>query len=94
MTDLETCEARAAEARNDAQQAKLDNVRERCLRAAAAWEEMAERIRRTERMRATLTQEKERLAKGSQSAPAPWPANLETTKSKTNEHEIHESSRS
>jgi len=30
----------------------LDNVRDRCLRAAAAWEAMAERQERVERARA------------------------------------------
>ena len=43
---------RAAESRRDAAAANLDNVRDRCLRAAAAWEEMADRAARTERMRA------------------------------------------
>jgi hypothetical protein len=44
--------ARAAEARADAEAATLDNVRARCLRAAAAWQDMADRAARTERMRA------------------------------------------
>ena len=35
--------ARAAEARADADKATLDNVRDRCLRAAGAWEAMAAR---------------------------------------------------
>ena len=43
---------RAADARRDADAATLTNVRERCLRAAAAWEDMANRVARTERMRA------------------------------------------
>ena len=43
---------RAAAARRDAEEATLSNVRERCLRAAAAWDEMAARAARTERMRA------------------------------------------
>ena len=43
---------RAAAARRDAEDATLSNVRERCLRAAAAWDEMAARAARTERMRA------------------------------------------
>ena len=37
---------------DDADAATLDNVRDRNLRAAAAWEQMAERIARTERARA------------------------------------------
>ena len=43
---------RAAEARRDAGQTSLDNVRDRCLRAAAAWDQMAARVERTDRMRA------------------------------------------
>ena len=43
---------RAAEALRDAEAASLANVRDRCLRAAAAWEVMATRLARTERMRA------------------------------------------
>jgi hypothetical protein len=58
MTDKETYLTRAAEARKDADSTTLDNVRERCLRSAAAWTEMAERAERTERMRATLAADK------------------------------------
>jgi len=43
--------ARAEEARRDADNATLDNVRERCLRAANAWDVMAERAHRSERHR-------------------------------------------
>jgi hypothetical protein len=43
--------ARAEQAREDAVSATLDNVRERCLRAAEAWDRMAERAARTEDMR-------------------------------------------
>ncbi len=43
---------RAAEAARDAAEAKLDNVRERCLRAEEAWLGMAARIERSERLRA------------------------------------------
>jgi hypothetical protein len=42
----------AEQARSDAEATTLDNVRERCLRAAEAWTEMARRAGRTERMRA------------------------------------------
>ena len=42
----------AAAAQADADAATLDNVRDRCLRAAAAWEAMAERQERVERARA------------------------------------------
>lgn len=41
----------AAQARADAEQATLANVRERCLRAEAAWTVMAQRAERTERLR-------------------------------------------
>lgn len=43
---------RAAEAGRDAAEAKLDNVRERCLRAEEAWLGMAARVERSERLRA------------------------------------------
>lgn len=59
---IETYFARAAEARADAAKAVLMNVRERCLRAEAAWTEMAARAQRTENMRATLVADKLREA--------------------------------
>ena len=43
---------RADEARSQAVEADLVNVRERCLRAAAAWDVMAARVGRTTRLRA------------------------------------------
>jgi hypothetical protein len=58
MTDRETYLTRAAEARKDAESTTLANVRDRCLRSAAAWTEMAERAERTERMRQTLAADK------------------------------------
>jgi hypothetical protein len=51
MKDRDIYLQRAAEARADAADAVLDNVRERSLRAATAWEVMAERAERTERLR-------------------------------------------
>ena len=51
-TQHEFYTTRAAEARADADAATLDNVRDRCLRAAEAWEQMAARVERTGRMRA------------------------------------------
>lgn len=42
----------AAQAHADAEAATLDNVRDRCLRAEAAWLAMAERQERTDRARA------------------------------------------
>lgn len=43
---------RAADARREAEAASLDNVRDRFLHAAAAWDTMATRLARTERSRA------------------------------------------
>jgi hypothetical protein len=57
-TQLEFYRARAVEARTDADKATLDNVRDRCLRAAAAWDAMAARAHRGETMRAKLEAEK------------------------------------
>lgn len=71
MNDLDTYRARAAEAREAADAAVLDNVRERCLRSALAWEEMVERVERTAEMRATLERDKQRLAKASDVEPGP-----------------------
>lgn len=42
---------RAAECREQADAARLDNVRDRCLRAEAAWSAMAQRSLRTETAR-------------------------------------------
>lgn len=55
---LDFYRARAAEARSDAESATLENVRQRCLRAAAAWDDMADRAARTDRMRARQDAEK------------------------------------
>ena len=54
----EFCRARALDARADAASATLDNVRERSLRAAHAWEVMADRAERTARMRERREAEK------------------------------------
>ena len=62
MTDRETYLARAAEARSQADAATLSNVRDRCLRSEAAWNEMAERAERTEQMRQTLLADKAKAA--------------------------------
>jgi len=43
--------ARAEEEQRNADNATLDNVRDRCLRAEDAWTRMAERAARTEEMR-------------------------------------------
>jgi len=47
----------AARARADADAATLDNVRDRCLRAEAAWLEMAERQENVDRARAKREQQ-------------------------------------
>jgi len=39
---------RAADCRRQANATNLQNVRARCLRAADAWDEMADRVRRTQ----------------------------------------------
>jgi hypothetical protein len=65
---------RAAAARRDAAEATLVNVRERCLRAAAAWEEMADRAARTERMRAETEARKAAEAAANAQRAVPVPA--------------------
>ena len=54
MKDRDMYRQLAAKAREDADQADLANVRDRCLRAEAAWKAMADRAARTENMRASL----------------------------------------
>jgi hypothetical protein len=58
MTNQEIYLARAAEAKADADQATLANVRDRALRSEAAWADMAARAERTDKMRAKLSAEK------------------------------------
>ena len=53
---------RASEARRDASNTPLQSVRERCLRAAEAWEQMAARVERTGRMRAETEARKAAVA--------------------------------
>jgi len=57
-TQVEFYWARAAEARQAADAATLDNVRDRCLRSAVAWEDMATRASRTEVARARTVADK------------------------------------
>lgn len=54
----EFCAARAEEARRDADTADLDNVRDRHLRAAAAWDVLGARAARTMRLRAEIEAKK------------------------------------
>jgi hypothetical protein len=68
--------SRADEARTDADKAVLANVRDHCLRSAAAWDDMADRALRTERMRVRQAADKEasRLATAGEQAPPALPA--------------------
>ena len=68
MRDYDMYIQRATEARADADAAVLDNVRDRCLRAEAAWKAMADRAARTETMRATLEAHKAAAAAESMEA--------------------------
>jgi hypothetical protein len=43
--------ARAAQARAEGEEATLDHVRERCLRSEAAWQALADKAKRSERLR-------------------------------------------
>ena len=43
--------ARAAQARDEAEAATLDNVRERCQRSEAAWQALADKAEKSERLR-------------------------------------------
>jgi hypothetical protein len=61
-TQLDFYRARADDARADAAAATLENVRQRCLRAAAAWDDMADRAARTDKMRARQEAEKAALS--------------------------------
>lgn len=49
--DFQYCTNRAEEATAEADGAQLDNVRERALRSAAAWQAMADRASKIERER-------------------------------------------
>lgn len=61
-TQLQFYVARAEQARADADAATLDNVRERCLRAEAAWIAMAQRADRSEEARDRLAEDKRAAA--------------------------------
>lgn len=49
--NLAYCVDRAREAREQADSATLENVRDRCLRSVKAWEEMAARAQKVQRSR-------------------------------------------
>ncbi len=57
-SNLDFFRARAAEAGADAETATLDHVRERCRRSEAAWQALADRAERSERMREAEAQRK------------------------------------
>lgn len=46
------CRTQADQARHDARTTPLDNVRDRCMRSASAWEQMADRAERIEKTKA------------------------------------------
>lgn len=52
MTQAEQYRAQALAAESAAEDAVLDNVRDRSLRSAKAWHEMANRAERSDRLRA------------------------------------------
>ena len=52
MGELDNYLARAAECREQAEAATLQNVKDRCLRAEEAWNGMAARVQRHEKLRA------------------------------------------
>jgi hypothetical protein len=52
MAQVDLYRENAAKARADAESATLDNVRDRCLRAEAAWTAMADRQHRVDAARA------------------------------------------
>ena len=52
--------ARVEQARAEADAATLDHVRDRCLRSEAAWSALADKARRSERLR--LEEEKRKAA--------------------------------
>lgn len=46
------CRSQADQARTDARATPLDNVRDRCMRSATAWQQMADRAERIEKTKA------------------------------------------
>jgi len=57
-TNLQFYLARAAQARDEADVATLDHVRERCRRSEAAWTQLADRAARSEALRINEEQRK------------------------------------
>jgi hypothetical protein len=52
MSPLQFYRDQAVRSHAEADAATLDNVRDRCSRAATAWEEMADRVSRTDALKA------------------------------------------
>jgi hypothetical protein len=57
-TNLDFLLARVEQARAEAQAATLTHVRERCQRSEAAWQSLADKARRSERLREAEAQRK------------------------------------
>ena len=57
-TNLEFYLERARQARDEADAATLEHVRERCRRSAAAWAQLADRAERSEQLKAAEAQRK------------------------------------
>ena len=57
-TNLEFYLARAAQARQEADAATLEHVRERCHRSEAAWQQLADRAERSEQLKAAEAERK------------------------------------
>ena len=71
-SNLEFFLARAAQARDEGEAATLAHVRERCRRSEAAWAALADKARRSERLRL-----EEQLRKSANAASTANEANLE-----------------
>lgn len=56
--------ARVEQARGEAEAATLDHVRERCQRSQAAWQSLADKAKRSERLREEEDKRKAALAAG------------------------------
>ena len=61
-SNLDFFVARAEQAHAEAEAATLDHVRERCLRSEAAWSALADKARRSERLRADEAERKAQAA--------------------------------
>jgi hypothetical protein len=61
-SNLEFFLARAAQARDEAEAATLDHVRERCRRSEAAWTALADKAKRSEVLRSEEAERKAAVA--------------------------------